>query len=353
MNITLKKLYHLNLGQRLHTVVPTPDQGWLINFHKGPEVVRLDAKLNVRWRKDLQARDEEYGYCPLAISPHNRLLVFSEKESIRITDGMGHPLYVFPHRPWDYFSGAEVYFSADSRYLWFVTPTTPGEDDLLHVMDTATFRVLDRISVKNSNCFYSFHRTPQAGSVLIEAAGGQDGCTLYTAQLVDGKIGLEELTACSYDRVMGDFSASGKEFVTAPYDDGVITVYAFPVVTALAALDQKQIFGALAVEEHLEPDTLDYLVKYLTDDFIISNTRYGRLLLIDRHTMQLAGELVPEGFQLRGYDKNGRYTDDPARITSYEGDIINFYPTSPAEILLVHEGGSLAVYDTSEVLKMR
>jgi hypothetical protein len=352
VKIPLRKRYHLELGQSLNTPVATPDKGWLINFDEGPEVVRLDAKLNELWRKDLQAQNEEYVRCRLSVSPNNRLMALAARESVRITDGMGNPLYVFPHAPWYSFCGTEGYFSEDSRYLWFVTPTTQEEDDLLHVMDTATFRVLGRISINNRYCAYHFHQTPQTGKVLIEAAAGQDECILYVAQLIDGRIELEELTTCE-DRVMSSFSASGKEFVTAPHGDGVIKVYSFPVVREIAALDQEQIFRAVDEDSDVEEDMLDYLVKYLTDDFIISNTRYGRLLLIDRRSMQLAGELAPEGYQLKGYDKNGKYTDDPARIISYEGDISDFFPTSLGEILIVHGGGFLAVYDNSEVLKMR
>lgn len=279
-------------------------------------------------------------------------MAFAARESIRITDGMGNALYVFTHAPWYSFCGTQAYFSEDSRCLWFVTPNVQEGDDLLHFMDTNTFQIRDRISINNRYCAYHFYKSPQAGKVLIEAAAGQDDCILYVAQSVNGKIVLEELEACE-DRIMGSFASSEKEFVTAPHGDGVIKIYSFPFVKEIAAIEQEQIFGVVEEDSEVEEDRLDYGVGYLTDDFIISNSRYGRLLLIDRRTMQLAGDLIPEGYRLKGYDKDLKYTDDPAKILTYEGDINDFYPVDPTRIFIVHGQSSLAVYDTSEVLKMK
>jgi len=145
----LPKLYSRVVGERISPPVPTPDGGWLVHSEHEPEVLRLDRWLNVVWRRDLQAQTEEYVPCQVAVSPDDQLMALSGRDSVRITDGAGTLLHTYSHPPWYGFCGTRCFFSPDSRYLWFATPGPPGDDDLLLVLETTGFTVVDRVSTQN------------------------------------------------------------------------------------------------------------------------------------------------------------------------------------------------------------
>jgi hypothetical protein len=139
--VFLDKLYSVDFGERIIETIPTWDQGWLINFDKSPDVVRLDSRLNVLWRKDLQAQTQAYHYCRLATSPDGNMIALSGRDFIRVTDQKGNLIHQIEHLPWQSYSSTQCCFSADSRYFWFATPTANEGTDLLQVVDTQSFTV--------------------------------------------------------------------------------------------------------------------------------------------------------------------------------------------------------------------
>ncbi len=345
-HIHLPKRYARTLGERLTTPVPTPDGGWIVHCEHGPEVLRLDHQLNLVWRRDLQAQTEGYVSCRIAVSPDGTMMAIAGKDSVRITDAAGTLLHTFVHAAWDSFCGTECLFSPDSRYLWFVVPGPSGGDDLLHVMETASFSVVDRVSTQNNDCAYFFYPTPMVGTILMDTAAGQDGSTMYLVRSDSGRISLEELPQCQ-DQIIGNFSPAGDELVTAPVDEGPLRVYSFPEMAEIASMPQEMIGHTPGLAAAEEPDTFEYIVRYLTADLLVALTRFGRLLAIDRKKMQPLGELVPEGYGRQAYDEAGKMTTDPARTVSYGGDIIDFFSDQAGGLLVVHQGGALAVYDLS------
>jgi hypothetical protein len=286
--IHLPKQYARTLGERLSIQVPTPDGGWIVHYEHQPEVLRLDHQLNLVWRRDLQAQTEGYVSCRIAMSPDGALMAIAGKDSVRITDGAGTLLHTFLHTAWESSCGTECLFSPDSRYLWFVVPGPSRGDDLLHVMETAGFSVVDRVSTQNNDCAYFFYPTPNAGTVLMDTAAGQDGSSMYLVQFDKGRVTLEELPQCQ-DQIIGNFSPAGDEFVTAPVDEGPLRVYSFPEMAEIASMPREMIGHAPGLAIALEADAFRYIVRYLTADLLVALTRFGRLLAIDRKKMQPLG----------------------------------------------------------------
>lgn len=313
-----------------------------------PEVLRLDRQLNEVWRRDLQAQTEEYVPCQAAVSPDDQLMALSGRDSVRITDGAGTLLHTYIHPPWYNFCGTGCFFSPDSRYLWFATPGPAGDDDLLLVLETTGFTVVDQISTQNRYCAYAFHPTPLTDRVIIDTAAGQDGSMMYRARLRADRITLEELAQCQ-DQIMGNFSPEGDEFVTALVDEGDLRVYSFPEAAEIASVSGEVIGQPPGLAPAIEQDAFEYIVKYITPHLLIALTRFRRLLVIDRQKGQSVGELVPEGYRLQAHTERGEQTSDPARTGSYSGDIVDFYPSAAGQLLVWHGSGTLTVYDISSL----
>lgn len=343
----------LNIHQRLALeanpicITELGDSGYLLNFNKDPHVIRLDKSFNVVWMKDLQAQTINYVNCMITASPDGKMIALSGNETIRILDPDAKLLWALPHDPWGKFLGSPCAFSADGQLIWFIIPGSSSmENDILYVIRACDYKVVDTWMMDgNQDYNYLFFASPDNAAMIIEAVAGQDASLFYRVKLTDGKISCEELPQC-HDRIMGTFSPDGKEFVTAPHHEDGIVLYGFPEIEKKATLDREALFaGRNEYPTTDDGDSVEYVALYLSNKTLLVFTRFGRLLLIDRESLECTGELLPEGCEIKAYDMAGRPTTDPAEIIDYAGEIITVTLTKQRQLLLTHNSGEVRTYD--------
>ncbi|MBO9731359.1 MAG: hypothetical protein J7623_22155 [Chitinophaga sp.] len=313
--------------------------GYLLSFDNKPTVIRLDSGLKEVWRKDLQAGQVRYVSCKVRANEDGSLIALSGYNDVRIYDGNGQLRWTFTHEPWESFAGASCFFSHGNQLLWLIAP---GDHDRVYVARTSDFAMVDSCMMGGDQVYhYNFLPTPDPEKILIEAAAGQDDCLLYQVQLKDDKIILDTLHSCN-DRIAGNFSSNGQELATAPHYSEGIEVFSFPSFTRSAQLEQDDLF-------HQAPgypeDALEYRVLFLNDTTLVALTRYSRLLLIDRHTMNCTGELLAEGNDIKAYDENGEITTDPAAIVEYMGEITQVQLDRQHRLMITFDSGDIRWYE--------
>ncbi|MET3879019.1 hypothetical protein [Chitinophaga sp. OAE865] len=348
-NISLPISYKLPLEQNPAGITILADGGYLLNFSAKPEVIRLNASLQEVWRKDLQAQTRNHVNCEITASPDNRLIALSNETAVRITDSEGQLLWQYDHAPWYHFMGSGCFFSADTKFMWFVSPE---EQDTLHRLRLSDFTIIDSYPLETSQeCAYNFYATPDKNKFLLETPAGQDAVTLYLIRFSDDAMTLEELTQCN-DCIAGNFSPDGKTFITAPHYSEAIQLLSFPGMEKTGALPQEILFDINdRYKDAEEPDSVNYTALFINNDTFLVFTRFGRCLLADRHTLTCFGELLPEGCDTRAYDFSGNPTTDPTAIVDYGGDIITLQVNMQGQLLITHSSGELRVYDLPEIKK--
>jgi hypothetical protein len=93
-----------------------------------------------------------------------------------------------------------------------------------------------------------------------------------------------------------------------------------------------------------ETDNYEYVVYFLSNKTVLVRTRFGRLLLIDRDTLQRTGELILEDCSIIGYDDRGKPASNPKEIIDYESEAEQIFITSTGDLLVIHTNGSIRVY---------
>ena len=330
----------------LYAAVPTPDKGYLLCFSDTTEVMKVDQRFAVNWRKDLQEEPNGSIGTQLSVSPDGRRIGITEIDKIRILDDQGEPLFVHHHREWEMFTGTQCFFQLG--LAWFVTPNPlEGEDDVLHVMNAETFDIIDKVQIPDHNYnAYSFFDTPSPDMIILQSAAGQDEGFLFSIQLVNGAIKMIQIEA-GYDRVMGSFSPDGTELVTAPHYNEEIEVLSFPDFNLLRSVEQDILWespGNFTSEN--DEDAVDYVVFYLNNESIVVKTRWGRFLVLNRQSLKLEAELMLEGNQIKAFDFEGDETNDEDQIFDYEGEIndIKLNPYT-GQFFAIHPSGMLMIYN--------
>lgn len=326
-------------------VVPLPDGEILMNFASQPLITKLSANLEIVWEKIMQGQNANYVSSKLSASSDGRLIAVAGITDVRILDAEGSMvLHTVEHGSWGWFLGAACYFSEDNKTIWYVLPGDKNETDRLQVMDAFTFEVIASYPLLESHQYtYAFHTTPNNGTILLEAAAGQEKSLLMQLQLNNGVISLTELPQCE-DMIMGNFAPSGKEFVMAPHDDGPLKIYSFPEITRIAEQDQEAIFEGSKDFPAAEPDSINYSVFFVDDNSILVVSQFGRLLLLNRKDLRCKAEVMPEGIEFTAYNPDGNPTTNPDYIFDYSSNIINVMIVHN-KLLLTTGDGQLCSYD--------
>ena len=324
--------------------------GYLLQFKNSSLIARLDADLEEIWRKDFGNYIPTTGVYKLAISPDGLLIGLIYNHEFKIIDLNGSPLYELKLNGSSPYQEADCYFSDDNKLIWLISPDLENGDKV-YALDRNDFSILasKRIAAKEEY-IYSFCATPHGHTIILDAAAGQDEGRLFLLRMEDGRIELEEPEPCN-DRIMGSFAPDGNEFVTAPHYDEGVEIFSFPDIGKIASVEQEAIFdgrGEYLSEE--DEDSLNYLVFYLNNKYLVVFTRYHRLLLIERETMRCIGELLAEGCHINAYNKSGKLTTNPAEIFDYEGEILDVKLTKSHELLIRHTSGSIKWYGLPEWL---
>jgi hypothetical protein len=248
---------------------------------------------------------------------------------------------------WPPWGGTSCAFDGHGR-LWYARPGHERGRDLVVMVDPRTGSTLAEQRLGTDEGCYQFNPCPDPDDMLIELSCGQDGCFLYHAHFNGSKIAIQEYP--SGDRTFSEgFTSDGREFVTGAQEGDSVQVHALADGNVVASLDSEAIFGAddLACEE---PDGVGYQAVFLNNERILIDTRFRRLVVIDRPSMEVLGCLWPEGYKLKPFDGKGKPMANPANACSYGGNLDSFHCGAPGELLAVF-GSVVRLLDVSEALR--
>ncbi len=327
--------------------VPTHDGGWVLSFQDHPEVIILDSRLNEVQHLDLRTQSEDYCSTQVTMSRDGALLALSGRTELRIADRRGAILHYLPHDPWESFTGSGCFFDAQGR-LWYVRPyKDTWTEAMLTVLDPASGAALFEQEITGDVGHYYLFPLPDQAGALIDVACGQDGSFLHLARLTGAGLTVEGYPLD--DRTMPSLSPGGGEFATGAHSGDAVEVHSFPGGQVAASIEGRVIFAADDLGGEFG-DEIGYQAIFLDDDHLLADTRFGRLLLIDRRTMQLIGTVWPPGYSLRGYDQRGKETDDPGSILAYEGGLTSLHSAGAGRVLMGYKSATLWLLDVSPLL---
>lgn len=339
--LTVETIAEREFPHRLNLPVPTHGGGWLVSFQDHPDVVIFDAWLNEVQRLDLQAQDEGYCSTEVAVSRDGALFALSTRTEMRLVDRRGAVLRRFPHHAWDAFTGSSCFFDAQGR-LWYVRPYDDAvENGVLTVIDPASGVTVFERAIDSDVGHFVLSPLPDQAGALIDVACGQDGSFIHLARLTGAGLTIEEYPFD--DRTFcGGFSPNSTEFITGAHSGDAVKVHSFPGGQATASVKGRAIFAGDDLSGEFG-DSVGYWAIFLDGDLLLADTTFGRLLLIDRRTMQLIGSVWPPGYELRGYDAGGGL--------AYEGGLTSLHAAGPGRVLMGYKEKAIRLLDFSPLLR--
>ncbi len=342
--IALRRFEH-----RLALPSPTPAGGWLVAFADQPDVICFDSDLNEIWRLTVKIERSPYRWPSVALSPDEQTIAYSTETDLYILDRNGTIRYSLVADLNNPYTGSECMFDTHNR-LWFVQrgDLNTGSDRLL-VLEPTSGAILFQQTLANERGHFYLYPCPDRQSVLLDEACGQDGSFLYLACIRGDGLGVTRLGFDDRTFFWG-FAPNGREFATgAHHAQDSLKIHSFPQGTVIAAVDSQPLFATeRLVSEY--PDSVGYQALYVNDDYLVTETRWKRLILVRRSDLALMGTIWAEGDQLRGYDDWGRETADPKRIGSYEADLTYICPAGPGRVLAIYKEKTMRLLDLAPVL---
>ena len=303
----------------------------------------INANLELMWTKPADLKAEGYVYPTLNIHPNGQLYAICNINSVRFFTIENELLFTYEHEAWASFLGTECFFT--TQYALFVAPSETG--DKLVVVSLSNYSVINTYPLDaNQEINYTFVATPDPKLIFLDWAAGQDDTRQFKLEINnDGELKIEEISSCN-DRIFGAFSPSGTEFVTAPHYDEGIEVHSFPAMETIGDLPQETLFENSDEEYPSEnEDSLNYSAIYLNNETLLTISRFGRLLLINRKTMTLTGQLTLEGCALKAFNANGDLAQPNEEIEEYEGEVSDIKLLPNNRILVRHTKGHLNTYN--------
>lgn len=322
----------------------TVNNNTILALVKGsPEVIALTHNLSLLWKRDFSLHWDKYVPPRISINPNGLLIGIAEINTIRLATIDGTMLFRQEHEAWASFLGANLFFV--EKYVFFIT--SGQENDLLTMMDITTLKIISTICLPgNRENYYTFHCTPDPKVTLLEAAAGQDNCTLFLIKQASRSIEIEEIKACN-DRIMGSFSPDGSLFVTAPHYEEGLEWYTFPLANRVGEISQSAIFTDINALTAAEPDTLNYQTFFVTNKLVAALTRFGRILLINTDSKCVVTELILQELEPKGYDNEGQETLDAEKILDYASELVELRLIAPNLLLALDSSGKLLCYSLS------
>ena len=336
------------------SIVPMKDGGFLLNFADNADVLQVDDRLTEKWHKNMQTHTAGYSGCRLSINKQETKIALSGRNDLQLLTITGTKLHDIAHEAWPHFQGSNCVFTEDDQYLLFVLPAaSAGNDDQVHLLRLSDYTIVAAATIPESfqTYRYTLIATPENDIFFLEAAAGQDGVLLYQVKIDGGKLELKALPQCS-DKVFGSFSPEGKKFVMAPHYDGDLCVFSFPEMTQIIAVSEALVLESPSDYTTAEDeDSLNFIVFFLNELYLLVFTRFGRLLVIDSNTLRASGELLPENTEIMAYDSAGRPTENLKDIVDFGGDIIELLLTPGKQLMLTHNSGQLRLYELPEAFR--
>jgi hypothetical protein len=345
--ISLKTKKEVKPNLQPSIIVAYPDGGFLIQYKNSCWVSRYDTEYNLLWQKEIGTLTGKFARFELTVSPEGKFIGVHGKDRVLIYDGAGTLLYEREHWPWKFHQSSGCYFAPANKegkkYILFFIPENDN-GGYLQAIDAEDFSLVDSVWQDDIDYHYYFKSTPDKDKVFIELAAGQDGSQLLEAHIIDQKISLKEYPQCG-DLAMGSFSPTGKEVVFAPHLDEAIEIFSFPHMEKVAEVDQEKLFEGREEFPGADMDRVEYVANFISASTIMVKTGFGRLLLIDRNSLQCMGELLLEGCNINAYDDKGKVVSDPTKILDYAGEIWDLRVTEAGQILIIHTSHVIKVYD--------
>lgn len=241
-------------------------------------------------------------------------------------DPDGRPRWTLPHPPWpgSHARGAGLLFN---RSLAVAVPAVPAPPrwsqvpsvDLVAVdLISGEIKQRTRLMDEAPEGFHAVvRRDGQSG--LLDGGFGQDGSHIWKVWESQDKVHVDLFSRD--DRVLGDISPSGEELLTTPHRDESLVIYRWNDLSEVARVDGAPAFGRRERNQPQDPDGFDYSAWYLSNALLLSVTRQGRLLIVDRVDLKPRHRLRLAGYEPIGYDKRGRRVDHPSEAVDFATDL--------------------------------
>jgi hypothetical protein len=187
--------------------------------------------------------------------------------------------------------------------------------------------------------FHGITRRGGQGGAL-DAGYGQDGSMIWRITPSATRPAVTSLG--TFDRVLADLSPRGDEILTTPHSDGGLIVYRWDDLAETARLEAADVFEE---DDDLTADRFDFSASFLSGDRLVSMTQQGRILLIDRVSMTVESQVVPDGFHIIGFDGRGRPVDHAEQAVGFAGDITGLTVVGENRIVVRGKDGRAELCD--------
>lgn len=333
----------IRVATKPYNIIPCASGGFLVQYRNSVLVSRFDVHYNLLWELPIGDRLNQF---ELTISPDGQLIGVCGLDVVRVFNGDGQLLFLHTHFRREMYQSSGCYFHVDDSgqvdHILFFEPSR-DRGGFLQMFDAGNFNLIKSLSWRDMDNHFSFYPTLDPSKTLIALAAGQDGSQLLLLKFANNNIGLAEQEQCA-NLVIGNFSPSGDEFVAIEHDDQYLAIYSFPAMEQIAKLDSESVFTDNDDYPGEDTDNYEYVAYFLSNKTILVKTRFGRLLVIDRDTLQRTGELILEGCSVIGYDDRGKPASDPKEIIDYQSEAEQVFLTSTGDLLVIHTNGSIRVY---------
>lgn len=342
----LPRLQSISLDDKIYNVAITSRQTYLLTFFKEAVVIHLDENLNIVWKKYVDLKPP----FRISVSQNDAYFALAGKKDINVFEFDGKEVFKYQHDYWKSYNGTDCIFSLDNQYFLYFTSAENGIDDCLQIRKLGSFKLIKEVNIKREGYYYMFTQSPQNNSFLIEAAAGQDGCILYGLTFNEKNIQIKEWDN-DFDRIVGNFSSDGKEVITAPHGLDTIIIYSFPEQKELLNIFETDVFEYQdPKDKQLLEDNFDFFVKCMFNEWIILQSRFERLVAINRNDRNVMIELVPDGCPIESYYAH----DSKKTIENAEGysrNLFDYQQVDENKMMLIHDDNMLTIFDVSQLCK--
>jgi hypothetical protein len=210
-----------------------------------------------------------------ALSPDGSLLAVAAADGITL---LSTPTFAKSHRLNDAFLSC---LFVGEKLFWTCARFTE-QTVILEVWEPGLWAKIARAKIADpyGNSSFSIFPHPNRNSVVVWAAGGQDGQSLFWATLDGAEIGVTRFEALD-EMGLPSFSPSGDDFLVT--SEGALHCYAYP---------QGPLKGSLTELDDDEDDPIGYFVCYVDAGHALLASLEGRLFLVDVSEMSVIDEVA-------------------------------------------------------------
>jgi hypothetical protein len=271
----LKVHQHLDLDTDLVPVVAGPARRYRLRHGTVDE---LDGRLQHR------------RILPMGVPLTMALLaVAPTEERIAVTDDTAvHLLAAEGRRTTVAVAGADTAAFLPGNHLLLTAPRAGRAHEVI-LADAATGRVLDRSGLGVDRAVVTLTPHPHDGSVVVEAALGDDGSALYLVRVDGGTLAVERIAENVY---AGGFSPAGDRLLLLPHPDATdeASVLSWPdrrPVASFSSGDNRAELGCFLDDDRI-------LLKTVGADLLVCSAGLEPAAWVDLDLTPVVGDDEPE-----------------------------------------------------------